>query len=402
MKGKKKMIIGQFSDAFPPITDGVAQVVKNYAKLLNTRNNLSYVITPVVPEAEYNYTFPVITYKSLNLRGRKYYRLGIPYCDKDFNKKIKKINFDIIHAHSPFVSGKIGKKIANKLDVPFIATFHSKYRDDFKQILKFDFLVDRIIKRIVAFYESADEVWTVSKAAIDTLRDYGYRGEIFVMENACDFTPLKERDLAIMDINTIFNLDDSVPLFVYVGQHIWQKNIRMIIKSLNILNKRGKNFKMLFIGDGDKKNRAEEMINDYGLSNKVSFTGNIYDRDMLKKIYARSLAVFIPSLYDTSSLVIKEAAALETPVIVIRDSTISQGINDGVNGFLINNNPRALADKTMFLIKNMSIAKKAGEKAKKTLYRNWEDIMISVEERYEFLLNKDKGEKYDKNSRNSI
>jgi len=152
------MIIGQFSDAFPPITDGVAQVVKNYAKLLNTRNNLSYVITPVVPEAEYNYTFPVITYKSLNLRGRKYYRLGIPYCDKDFNKKIKKINFDIIHAHSPFVSGKIGKKIANKLDVPFIATFHSKYRDDFKQVLKFDFLVDRIIKRIVAFYESADEV----------------------------------------------------------------------------------------------------------------------------------------------------------------------------------------------------------------------------------------------------
>lgn len=305
------MIIGQFNDSFPPAIDGVANVAINYCRILNESFGKCYMVTPRYSAALNDYPFEILAFKSFCVPFRKGYRWGIARLDFKFWDKLYHIPFDIIHAHSPFSAGLAAQQIARAKGLPFIATLHTKYKEDFLSILKSETLVKYLVlNTIKKFYENADDVWTVNESAVDILREYGYKGEVFVIHNGSDM-PITARDEKTrMDIIKAFHLNTDGPLFIYVGQHIKQKNIYLIIDALNILNKEGLAFAMLFIGDGPARKEFEDYVDRLGLNAKVRFAGLLNDRELLCKIYASAKAMLFPSLYDTSSLVPREAAFL--------------------------------------------------------------------------------------------
>lgn len=217
------MIIGQFSEAFPPINDGVAQVVKNYAYWLNKKGDECHVITTKVPHAIDDYNFDIHRYNSYNILFKKQYRTGFPKLDRRFYKDLSKIDFDIVHSHSPFSAGTLGLDIGEKLNIPSVITFHSKFKTDFKQIVKSDLIADLMLKKIMPYFNKADDVWTVSESAVDTLREYGYKGEVFVVENASDFTSQKNSCKSKTIIQNIYDFPKDIVQIAFVGQIIHQK-----------------------------------------------------------------------------------------------------------------------------------------------------------------------------------
>lgn len=386
-----KLTIGQFNESFPPVIDGVANVVQNYAHWLNKKHGSCCVITPKHPQADDTiFEFDVRRFYSIKVPIRKEYRFGFPQMSTSFWVALKKVPFDIVHAHSPFGTGSAARSIARRQGVPMVATFHSKFRDDFLAALKSEMIVESIISKIAAFYESADEVWAVNKSSVETLREYGYRGEVHIMENACDIEKQYSTDESDSFINEMFGLDKGTPLFVFVGQHTWQKNTRMVIEALKLLKDDGNSFQMLFVGDGPKRHGMEKLVESYGIDSVVEFTGVIHDRDLLAKIYLRSSALLFPSLYDMSSLVPREAAACGCPTVFAKDTTTSQGITEK-NGFLIDNNKEALFLVIKHIIENPGHAKQIGDNARRTIYRSWEDAVEDVYERYVHLIGRNNG-----------
>ena len=65
---KKKHTICLLNDSFPPTIDGVANVVLNYASIIEKKHGHSVVVTPQVPDTEDNYDFPVVRYPSIDTR----------------------------------------------------------------------------------------------------------------------------------------------------------------------------------------------------------------------------------------------------------------------------------------------------------------------------------------------
>ena len=69
------------NDSFPPVIDGVANVVMNYASIM-TRDDLADVIvgTPEYPDADYDgYPYRVVPYQSFDTSGIVHgYRAGNP------------------------------------------------------------------------------------------------------------------------------------------------------------------------------------------------------------------------------------------------------------------------------------------------------------------------------------
>lgn len=385
------MVIGQFNDSFPPIIDGVANVAINYCHILNKYFGECHMITPRNPDTVGEFPFDVLSFKSYAVPFRKEYRWGLGQLDCKFQKKLSNIPFDIVHAHSPFSTGIVARQIARNTGVPLVATLHTKYKEDFKSIIKWEKLVDNVvIKNIVKFYESADDVWTVNESSIETLREYGYKGEVFVMNNGSDI-PLTERnDEARTSIMKEFGLNADAPLFAYVGQHIWQKNISLIINALDILNRQGVDFNMLFIGEGPARKELKASAERLGLGQKIHFVGMVSDRDLLKRVYASSDAILFPSLYDTSSLVTKEAASCLCPIVFVEGSTTSQGVIDCNNGFLAKNEMGDYAAKIKQIITTDGLSLKAGYGARDTLYISWIDIVKKVYERYIYLIDRRK------------
>lgn len=389
-----ELIIGQFNDSYPPIMDGVANVVKNYAYWLNKKYAPTYVITPSYPNYRDEEEFEVIRYFSIPLILRPPYRLGIPFLDLSAMKKIKEIPFSIIHAHCPFSSGLLALKIARKRKIPIVATFHTKYYDDFKSATKLDFIAKIGTRIIVEFFNQVDEVWTVNSATAQTLREYGYKGKIEIVPNGSDFNIPSNLEDYRRRIDEIYNLNPKETVFLYVGQLILQKNLEMLIYSLKHLKDVGVSFKMFIVGTGKDEDYLKNLVKKLNLNESVIFTGKILDRELLKSFYARADLFLFPSLYDNSAIVIQEASSMKCPILFVESSNTSEGIIDNFNGFLSQNNPIFYARKIEEAISDRERLKKVGENAQRTIYKGWESIVDEIAERYKKII-----ERYTKKNR---
>ena len=183
---KKSLNIGLFNECFPPVMDGVSVCVYNYAYWMQKKVGGVAVITPNVPGADYSkYDFEVDDYFSVPVPFRHPYVTGVAEVDPAFLAKLSKREFKIVHAHSPFASGRAAQRIAKNRGIPCIATFHSKYRDDFARVLP-EKMVDMVIKNIISFYEKADQVWVPQASVKEVIREYGYTGPVEVVDNGSD------------------------------------------------------------------------------------------------------------------------------------------------------------------------------------------------------------------------
>lgn len=396
----KEIISGIFNDSFPPIMDGVAMVTRNYALWLNRIAGPSSVITVDVPGYYDQEEFPVYRFPSLPVYARPPYRVGVSITGLVRQKRIRGNNlkevlqtqlfdipFDIVHTHSPFSSGMLALRVARMRKIPLVASFHTKYKEEFLRLVNNEFLASVAVRQLVNFYAKADLVLVPSQETIATLREYGYEGPVEVMPNGTDLV-VDEKDLPSLRAlgARTFEIPEGAPLLLYIGQHIKEKNLDLVIDSLALLKRSNTPFKMLFIGDGYHAPALKKKAAEAGLDDSVIFKGIIRDRGIITQAYARADLLFFPSLYDTSSLIIREAAGMRVPALLVRGSSTAAGVIDKVNGFLADNDPASMAESLQQVLSNPALRKEAGMGAYRTLYRTWEQVAMQVAERYRALL----------------
>ncbi len=380
---KKNINIGLFNECFPPVMDGVSVCVYNYAYWMQKMVGGVSVITPNVPGTDYSkYDFEVLDYFSMPVPFRKPYVTGIADIDPSYLSKISKRQFKIVHAHSPFVSGRAAQKIAKNQNIPCVATFHSKYKDDFARILP-DAMVNMVVKNIVGFYENADHVWVPQESVKEVLREYGYKGAIEVVDNGSDLCADYPEQYFVEARKSLGIAPDEFVL-LFVGQHIWEKNVRFIIDALEGIKEQ--KFRMFFVGTGYAAEAMKNLVSEKGLDGRTTFVGCVTDRDTIKTYYAAADLFLFPSLYDNAPLVVREAAALHTPAVMVKGATAATILSDDVNGFLIDNSLQSFEDKLRELIADPQRVKRVGVQASKSIVRSWEDVVGEVLDRYNSII----------------
>lgn len=378
---------GLFNDSFPPIIDGVTLTVENYVHWIAVSGGKPCVVTPWNPVKTVT-DYPVLRYLSLPIQNRHPYRYGYPKLDPFIWEKLKNTPFKILHAHCPFSSGRLAVYVKKHQKVPLIGTFHSKYKADLEHSFHhFPFCVPIIMKRILNFFNACDEVWIPQKHVEETVRKYGYKGPLTVVENGNDFASLLTGDVANYKLEAKRRLDWNPEDFnlLFVGQHIWEKGIGIIVETMEAL-KDTSTVRINFIGAGYAGNELEKLVKEKGLQQKVKFNGMITDRSLLSDYYAASDLFFFPSMYDNAPLVVREAAAMATPSLLLKGSTASEVITDSFNGYLVDPNPGEIASLIKILIEERNKVKSVGLTARNTLVRSWEDVVDEVLQRYEVAI----------------
>ena len=376
------MIIAHFNDSFAPITDGVANGVRNYAYWMNKKYGDAYVVTPEFPNYEDNEEFEVIRYASLPYLSRKPYRLGLHGISFEARDRLRRIPLDIIHARSPFSSGVFARQIAREKNIPLVASFHSQYYYDIKSQIPSETITRGLLSLIADFYMKADAVWTVNNKTAETLRSYGYAGDITVINNGTDMVMPDNYDEIRQETGKQLGIGDEEFVLCYVGQMIWHKNLKLIARSLKRLRDRGRKFRMVFTGTGDAENELEYMLMSLGLEDHVIMTGQIRDREKLAGIYARSDLFLFPSVYDTFGIVVREAAALKCPCVLIEGSNAAENIRDGFNGYFSKNDADSFADKICEIMDDIPGLERVSENVMKTLPESWESIVDRAYDMY--------------------
>ena len=385
-KYTEKLSIAQFIDTFYPNIDGVVSVTNHYAKRLNISDRCT-VIAPQRRKYIDDSPYEVVRCKSFIIPGLKL-DCAMPGIDYKLRQNLIHSGYDIFHAHSPFNMGNYARIIAKKLSIPIVSTFHTKYFDDFKKILKVNLLAKSMLKNVVHFYEHVDEVWTVNNNMVETLKEYGFKGNAIVMDNGTEYDYPADTDYLKDNINKIYKIGKDEIVLTFVGQMIFQKNIKLIINSAKILKDKNLKFKLFMVGTGYNEKYIKELTTELGLDNNVIYTDRIADRKILSGIYLRSKLLLFPSLYDASSIVLIEAAAHKLPGVLIKGATTAEKIVDGHNGFLCENTSECFANKVLDLLKNEELIKAAGENAYNEIYVNWDGIIKSAKERYKYVIDK--------------
>ena len=382
-KTKSITNVGLFCEVFPPIMDGVSICVQNYAHWLQKKVGDVTVVTPSVSGADYSaYDYKVFDYFSVPVPTRHPYVSGLAGIDPVYHAKIAKNRFRIIHAHTPFSAGNAALHVAHQQGIPLVATFHSKYRDDFEKVLPRP-VVNMMIRSIIRFFEQADMVWVPQESVIDVIREYGFKGHVEAMDNGSDLVA-DYPEKVFVEARQRLGVAPEEFVMLYVGQHVWQKNPQLTIEALSRLE--DVPFRMFFVGDGYAAEGMKHMVSEKGLDGKVTFVGPVSEREKIVDYYAAADLFVFPSLYDNAPLVVREAAALHTSAVMARGATASTIIRDGENGFLTDNDPDKLAELLRELIHDPERVRRAGVQASRTIVRSWEDCLEEVIDRYNVLL----------------
>lgn len=385
-----KKTIAHFCDTYYPIVDGVIKVMENYAK----RQSKKYNIVMVVPKHKNKEVVPHPDYLVIGISGMYFkfvnYDLAFPEMDAYLKKTLKNLRIDLIHCHSPFNVGSFAAKLAKRRKIPFVMTMHSQYKVDFMKYTKSEGLSNMLTKNITKVFNKATEVWTMHSKVADALIGYGYKGTFSYMPNATDYlVPENPTELKHL-IDEKYNLKPDDLVFLFVGRLVNQKNIQFIVDSLDVLNKKGINFKMFFVGEGPDKNELEKHIEDCNLTDKVVLTGLIKSREELSAYYQRANLFLFPSTYDTSSLVQIEAATFKTPGVFIENTATAQTITDRHNGYLSKETIEDYSSTILEAISDKDKLNEVTENAHKELYVSWDTVALKTMDRYEYLIKQNK------------
>ena len=372
------------NDSFPPVIDGVANAVMNYAKNLSSDEESSVVITPDYPGSDDSrFPYPVLRYPSLDLRKSTGYTAGIPFAP-DILRSLEPYHVQLLHSHCPIVSTMLARELRQVLDVPLILTYHTKFDIDIANIMHSRALQEAIKRALLENINACDEVWVVSQGAADNLRSLGYEGECVIMHNGVDLPRGRVRQAQIDAVTEGFDLPAQVPVYLFVGRIMWYKGLRIILDAVARLKTAGKGFRMVFIGDGADRQEVEQYASQCGIRGKTFFPGAISQRDTLRAWYCRANLFLFPSTFDTNGLVVREAAACSLGSVLIAGSCAAEGVTNGQNGFLIEENAESLFACLSSLTREAMAA--VGENASRELYISWETSVKAARERYEVVI----------------
>lgn len=392
------------NDSFPPVIDGVANVVMNYARIMQTEHLAACMVgTPKYPNTDYSiYPYDVVPYSSLDTtKIVKGYRAGNPLDIKELIT-LSEFHPDIIHTHCPVASAYVGRMLRAKCDVPLIFTYHTKFDEDIARAVKNEFIQKETVKVLINNVEACDEVWVVSQGAGENMRSLGYQGDYRVVSNGVDFAKGRVSQEEVALATKDYDLPEGVPVFLFVGRIIAYKGIPHLLDACARLSQMGMDYRMVFVGSGPDLEQFKKQAKQAGIyenpdsnqKGKCIFTGPIYDRDVLRAWNTRADLFLFPSTYDTNGIVVREAAACGLASVLIEGSCAAEGITDDRNGFLTQQNGESIAELLLRICQDLNHVHEVGQNAMDEIYISWEDSVHAAHARYAEIIELRKAGKF--------
>jgi N-acetyl-alpha-D-glucosaminyl L-malate synthase BshA len=235
-----------------------------------------------------------------------------------------RFDLDILHVHYAIphsISAYLAKMMLNDRVVPFVTTLHGT---DITLVGN-----DRSYLPITRFgIEQSDAVTAVSEYLRGrTIEEFQIKRPVTVVPNFVDCnvysrsTDRKLRDkFASEDEGILIHISNFRPV----------KRVEDVIRIFALVRKQRK-ARLLMVGDGPERPKAEWLANTHGIGADVLFVGKQNDMNQLLSI---SDILLLPSELESFGLVALEAMACEVPVIATRVGGIPEVVREGIDGYL--------------------------------------------------------------------
>ncbi len=219
--------------------------------------------------------------------------------------------YDIIHAHD-WMTFPAAIKAAQITGKPLVVHVHSTEFDRSGEN------VNQMIYDIEkAGMEQADKILAVSCLTKNIIiSKYGISGDkVEVVHNGV------ERN-GTWDMSEV-EIEDNEKIVLFLGRITMQKGPEYFLQAAKKVLEVMDDVKFVMAGSGDLMHKAVEMAAELGIGNKVFFTGFLRGEDV-QKIYKMADLFVMPSVSEPFGLVPLEALDNDVPVIISKQSGVSE------------------------------------------------------------------------------
>ena len=233
----------------------------------------------------------------------------------------------LIHTHG--VRANFIGRLANLgNDIPLLTTVHSSIRYDYGSAFKARsyHAIDRMTRGLTnQFIAVSDAI------AAELIEDGIDAKKITRIYNslALDF-PLTNR--AVSSIRQELGIDAAIPLLITVGRLESVKNHRMLLDIFELLKANNIDYHGLIAGDGSLRVELEQLAQDKGLNDRVTFLG--FRKDVYQLLKASDIFL-LTSTMEGFGITLLEAMAAKIPVIVTDVGGMPEIIRIAHNGYVV-------------------------------------------------------------------
>jgi len=165
-----------------------------------------------------------------------------------------------------------------------------------------------------------------------------------------------------------------------IGRMVPKKGFPVLLQACRILAAQGLDFHLTLAGDGPQSRELHELVQEYGLSERVTFPGFVPHR-RVPALFHRADLFIMPCIVDPRGdrdgipNVILEAMAHEVPVVSTPVSGVSEAVIPGETGWLAPpGDPQALAQTIREALENPAAARRRGQAGKRWVAREFDSV----------------------------
>jgi 1,2-diacylglycerol 3-alpha-glucosyltransferase len=242
---------------------------------------------------------------------------------------------DLVHAHSPFVTGLLGLRLARATAAPLVFTHHTRFGDYGHYLGPLARLgavsVEAYLSR---YWRACAAVIAPSRDLAAEIRARGGARRIEVIPTGVDVAAI--RAATAVDPRPAAGWPDGATVIASLGRLAPEKSPHLVLDAVASVA----TARLLVIGSGPSQAALRERAGRPDLAGRVAFTGALPHPDALARLKGADLFAFA-SRTETQGLVLAEALAAGLPAVAIDGPGVAESIRDGLDGIVVAALPEA-------------------------------------------------------------
>jgi glycosyltransferase involved in cell wall biosynthesis len=279
-------------------------------------------------------------------------------------KIAKKIKADVIEGYN-FISYLPAFYASKKTKSKSIATYHETWLGEW---IKNKGLITGILGEIW-------ERWTLSRRwnkiiSVSNFTAKRIKKRTIIVPNGINIESYTKKETKFKE-PTVCSISRLTP----------KKRVQDLIKAIAIVKKEIPTIKLIVIGKGDEITNLKSLANRLNLQKNIEFKGFVKEHKDVIKYLKKSHIFCLPSILEGFGIVLLEAMASRTPYVCSDIEVLKEVTIEGKGGFIFKNkDPKDLANRLLFLLKNNKIYKQKIEEGNNLVKKyDWKLIAKRIE-----------------------
>ena len=359
------------SDLHWPVLNGVATFSRNLAQGLAARGHEVIVIAPSQDgkksiEVDGDYT--IYRVRSTIFPFYQNFRIS-PTPQLEVRKIIQEFQPDIIHIQMLMWIGQAAMYFGRRYSIPIVTTSHAMADNLLDNLRKMEALSRPVAYMLNdygrRFHSRADVITSPTKSGIKSFGKHVDKvtAPIKIISNGVnlsEYTPAKP-DPAIYEK---YGLPTDKPIVTYIGRVDAEKHLSVLVDAFRTVLEHV-DAHLLIVGAGIDLELLVDLADEYGIADRVTFTGRVSDEDKMKLEHVGALYA-ISSPAELQSIATLEAMACGKPVVAVDAGALGELCHDGKNGYLFElDDADGMAEGIVKILKDKKLRTRFGKESLK-------------------------------------